>query len=370
MKKLSFHILVLIFFNMSALAQSKYSLADEKLISKSGELVSLQKLRLYKPSGYNGNLLVYQFDLNKKIGNGYSSEADLKVYYDEKKQMIIDTISVRKKNRNILDFFQINGVTLYHGFYDVPSACSDKLIDELDRGECFQDYQDFWADINGREERIISYPMHYYDKDIYYNLSYDANYFVFDEFVSQYLRSTIADSIIRFIQINNDFVETIPWVCKECIRPQIVNGVIYYGKKFFYFPGTDAYDWKIYRTSSFDSTKEELLAEYIEILLISPDGRFILGKKDLFGRKVAVILDVENKRYDYILGRDYLKYNCFYSFVYNKFAFDTKGYIIYIDYPDKFPFSAIGVDARKNQSKKNENIEFWAKFKYSDLDSL
>jgi len=219
----------------------------------------------------------------------------------------------------------------------------------------------------GSEKKIKSYSEHYYDKDIDYNISYSGSDIVLNEFVSQYLRSTKADSIVTIFNIKDELIDKIELVCKECINLQVQNDRLYYGKKFYYFPGTDAYDWKIYQAPKFDLSKSKLLAEYIEILLVSPDGKYILGKKYLHGKDVAVILDTETKKFDYILGRDYLKYKYFFSPAYTLFAFDAGDYIIYIDYPEEFPFNAIGDDAKRKRTTKEDNTKFWERYKHPEL---
>lgn len=369
MKRLIVLLIVAVAFIHCLFPQAKYKLANENVVSKSAELKEIQDDRIYRLFGSNKNQIVYQLNLRNKNKYGdLSSEAVVKLFYDEKIGRVVDSITIKRKGRNVLDFVQLDNVTVYHGFYQVPSKYENKTIDDLDRGEYLQDYQDFWIELNGNEKKIKSFPMHYFDKEVYFNICHTRDCIVLNEYVSTYLRSTKSDSIITVFNFQNGQIASKEFTCKECIKPQIVNEQLFYGKKFYYFPGTDAYDWNIYRTDKFDIPNSELLAEYIEILLVSPDGKYILGKKNLQGKDVAVILDVDAKKFDYLLGRDYLQFDYFFSPAYKKFAFDTENHIIYINYPNEFPFNSIGEDAERKRTSKSEKAVFWEKYNYPALE--
>ncbi|MBO7496436.1 MAG: hypothetical protein J6T98_07770 [Salinivirgaceae bacterium] len=368
MRRLMVLPIVAVVFINSSCSQDKYRLADEIVVPKPAELMAAQKDRLYQLAGYNKNLLVYQLDLRQKDKRGYNSaEAAVKLYYDENKKKVVDTTTIKRQGRNVHRFLQTNDLTLYHGFYQVPSNCENKIIDDLDRGKYLQDYQDFWIELNGKGKKIKSVPEHYLDIDVYYNVCYTGDCMVMTDFVSEYLRSTIADSIITVYSVQNGDVTTKEIACVECVSPQIVKEQLFYGQKFYYLEGCDDYDWKVYRAPNFDLSKSELLGEYIEPLLVSPDGKYILGKKYFQGKAVAVILDVEAKKFDYLLGREYLRYGYFYSPAYKKFAFDTESHIIYINYPQEFPFNSIGEDAENKFTTDSEDAAFWGKYKYPEL---
>jgi hypothetical protein len=343
----------------SLIAQKRYPLAEETIRPKSEDLNKVLSGGLYYPAGKYGNQVVYQVNLKEKTRYGYSNEAEGKVYYDELTGEVSDTLSIKTKGRNILRFLQIDNITLYRGFYHVPDDYSDKIIDELDRGQALQDYQDFWVSLNDSTLKIKSYPEHYSDKDIDYYIDGSGNYVVLNEYVSQYLRSSKADSVIAVFTIENDNIARRELNCGECINSQVQGSRLFFGKKFFYLPGADAYDWKIYSAPLFDLSKRELLAEYIEILLTSPDGKYILGKKQLYGQACFVILDVESKKFDFVIGRDYYKYKYFYSPGLKQFAFDASDRIIYIDYPKEFRFNAIGMEAIPDYTTNEEDSKFW-----------
>jgi hypothetical protein len=362
--------LFIILIQQSIFAQDNYELSNERIVVKPANLVEKQSQRMYSIAGHLGNLLIYQMNIKGIYSFGFSSEAYQKIYYNETNNEIIDSINIQKPGKKILRIIQIDSLILYHGFFKIPQKCENKLIDELDRGEFLLDYQDFWTENKVKNIEIKSYPEHYYDKDINYQIDYSGRYVILDPYVSEYLRSSPSDSIITIYDFHNltsNFPEKKELTCKECINPQIVSDFIYYGKKFFYLSGCDDYDWKIYRAPKFDLSKSELLAEYIEIILVSPDGKYILGKKDLYGKECFVILNTETKKFDYLLGRDYVLYKYFYSPAFKQFAFDTGNYIIYINYPEHFSFNSIGKDVERVHTSKEADRQFWEKHQLPPL---
>src|SRR5688572_19182538 len=228
--------LILCIIKPSVLAQTKYTLSVEKITRKPNELIKLQDQRIYYPSGHKEQLLVYQMNMIGVKPFGYSAEASMKIYYDEKTMRIIDSISLRQSDRKILRINQQNNLTLFHGFYNVPAKFTEKLIDELDRGEFLLDYQDIWIENKGTEQKLKSYSEHYYDKDVEYKVEGSGKYTVISTYVSEDLRSTIKDSVIGIYGPFNENGKSLPSKeisCIECIRPQIVGNCLYYGKKFF-----------------------------------------------------------------------------------------------------------------------------------------
>ncbi|CAD5257216.1 MULTISPECIES: WD40 repeat domain-containing protein [unclassified Imperialibacter] len=359
MQKLIFALLMTV--SNGLIAQEEYHLADELIIPKPDDLRELLSGRVYYPAGSSDDNLVYQVNLRKSTKYGLSSEAVGKVFYNELTNEVIDTLSIKKQGRNILSFIQMDGSTLYRGIFQVPGDLLDKNVDELSRGQFLQDFQDFWISSNGSDTKIRSYPEHYYDRDVDYFLDESGKFVVLNEYVSQYLRSGRSDSTVRIFEIDDDEIKQRDLSCIECINMQVSSGKLFFGKKFFYLKGADVYDWKIYSTPLFDLSKSELIAEYIEVLLASPDGKYVLGKKQNYGRTCFVIVDVAAKKFDFIMGRDYSKYKYFYSPGRRQFAFDTESHFIYINYPKEFPFNAIGPEAAPARTTNEEDSEFWAK---------
>jgi len=78
-----------------------------------------------------------------------------------------------------------------------------------------------------------------------------------------------------------------------------------------------------------------------------------------------VIIEVASKKYQMLLGRDYYKHKSFYSHHENKFAFDFTGYLIYVDFPDKYPFDAL--NWRNEEIPDWTEKEFWSKYQHDPL---
>jgi hypothetical protein len=359
----------LLVISCTGLAQSQYVMAVDRKVPKSNNLIELQKDRHYHPAGRCHDLLVYQFNRKGLTSSGFSGESSFKIYYSELSQIIKDSIDLRKPGRKSTAIMQVDSLTLYHGFFEVPKLAEDKFIDELDRGVLFLNYQDVWLESKTLEVRIQSFPTHYYDKDISYTIDPSGKYVVVGEYVSSYLRSSKADSIITIIQLDDKNVQRVTKreiYCMECINPQVVGDYIYFGQKFNYLRGADVYDWRFYKAPIFDLSKRELIAEYIEPLLMSPDGRFMFGRKSLHGKQTFLILDVKAKKFQYLLGRQYAPNKYFYSPAFNQFGFDRAKDIIYVEYPKVFPFNSIGSHLQPTRPSRVEDSVFWQKFK--DID--
>ncbi|GCC51975.1 hypothetical protein SanaruYs_22060 [Chryseotalea sanaruensis] len=349
----------IIFFLLSFTSSAQYSITDEIIVKKSNDLLLLQKNRNYFPVGNQDEKLVYQ--LNEKIDKslGYSSEATAKVYYEEVARKVIDSFNIKSQNGKILRVKQKNEITIMYGFFSVPYKFREKRIDDLAMGESLLSYQDIWVKTKDENIKLKSYPEHYYDKAVEYSFDNSGKYILINTFVSDYLRSTDADSIIYGYNFSTK--DSFKIFCQSCIKPQIVDDFLYYGKKFYYLKGSDAYDWKIYRAPLNDLTKSELLGEFIEIIEVSPDAKTILCKKNLYGKVVLALLNVSTKKFQYLLGRDYLKLKFFFSPGYNKWAFDLDDEIVYINYPDQFTFKAIDIEMKQIHTTKSENKIFWEK---------
>jgi len=349
-------ILALLTFNGNIYCQ--YHLADEEIVKKPKELNDDDQAIKYIIGNDDGKIV---FSVDSFKNNCYETKALLT--YDEQEQktdnlqdVVIDDDYglIGIKQTNTLELISVYNKSLFNN----RSFCEISDLQNLN--------VKYIADKNNYSFLLENTSN--FEDDVDIMLSDNGRYVIYTPYTGIYLRDTKGDSIITIYDFNNNIKPLIKRLtCKECIKPQIVNEQLFYGKKFYYFPGTDAYDWNIYRTSKFDLPKSELLAEYIEILLVSPDGRYILGKKNLQGKDVAVILDIEAKKFDYLLGRDYLQYDYFFSPAYKKFAFDTENHIIYINYPNEFPFNSVGEDAERKRTSKSEKAAFWEKYNYPAL---
>lgn len=349
-------IIGLLTTNVNVICQ--FQLANEDIVIKPEDLKGDDQTIKYIVGNNDGKIV---FSVDYFNNDCYETKALL--IYDEQKQKTEDYKNVLiDKEYGLIGIKQANALKL-------SSVYNKSLHDNLSFCEI--------SDLHKLHVMYIANKNNYsfqlensnsFEDEVDINLSSDGRYVIHASYTGIYLKDVRGDSIITIYDFNNIDKPLIKELtCKECIKPQIVNEQLFYGKKFYYFPGTDAYDWKIYRASKLDLPRSELLAEYIEILLVSPDGKYILGKKNLQGKDVAVILDVEAKKFAYLLGREYLQFDYFFSPAYKKFAFYTENHIIYINYPDEFPFNSVGEDAERKRTSKSEKAVFWKKYNYPAL---
>jgi len=76
-------------------------------------------------------------------------------------------------------------------------------------------------------------------------------------------------------------------------------------------------------------------------------------------------IDVEAKKYQMLLGRDYFKHKAFYSYYEKKFAFDFEGYLIYVDFPESYPFDAL--NWRNEEIPDWTEKKFWSNYQHAPL---
>ena len=354
------HILAWSTLNASfiASASGQYQKAIETIVPKSHDLMALQVQSSFAPSGKKGHFLVYRVS---RAGKNSSVEQTLKVIYSETARQVIDTATLTNELTRIFDFVQLDSLMVLHGLSSVAEQDKAKALEEFDGKKFIFNYQDIWVQVGSRIFFLKSFAENYYDLDVEYMVNHEQNTVLISTFVSEYLRSSPNDSIISmFTQLPNKkgFISS-EINCRECIKPQIVDEYIYFGKKFEYLHGSDAYDWKIYRAPIGDIRKMELIAEYIEILLVSPDGNYILGKRNLYGKSTLVIVDIKSRKFQYLLGRNYNALKYFYSPGYRRFAFDREADILYLDFPQTFPFQSTGMEAARKHTSRQQDAEFW-----------
>ena len=150
-------------------------------------------------------------------------------------------------------------------------------------------------------------------------------------------------------KVNKEYIP-----CLHCADGYLVGNDFFFTKSNQRDDFSGGFAWKdIYKAPWGKIQDSVKIAAFTEILAISPDGKYILGTRhfDLPNSPCAII-DVEKKKYQLLLGRDYSKADAFYSFKEKKFAFDFDGRIVYVDFPKEFPFDAL--------RKDNPDIPNWS----------
>jgi len=156
--------------------------------------------------------------------------------------------------------------------------------------------------------------------------------------------------------------------CKYCSNGNIVNGSFFFEISNERDDFDNGYEWKdIYKSTLENFTDTVLIAKFSSILAITPDGKYILAERkfDLPNGPRAII-DVENKKYQLLLGRAYHDFTPFYSFKKKKFGFYKNDIIIYVDFPQEYPYDAL---KRVNDDIPSwRNIEYFDKFKHTPIE--
>jgi hypothetical protein len=144
--------------------------------------------------------------------------------------------------------------------------------------------------------------------------------------------------------------------CQYCSNAFLIKNKIYYNKSNERDDFSNGFELKDVYSATwgiFDDTVK--IAKNTTILAIDDSAQYILGKRyyDL-PNGAPVIINIEQKKYQILLGREYYRMDAFYSKKLKKFAYDHKGTIYYIDLPEKFPFNALDyfLDARNTNYKK------------------
>ncbi len=207
------------------------------------------------------------------------------------------------------------------------------------------------------------------DKKIHSSFSSDGNYLLINTLntLSDFYNPEQDDRIALYdlktisgAKVQKKYIQ-----CVHCSDSYLV------GNTFFFTKGRkDGYDGftnkDIYSAPWGNLGDSVKIASNTDLLAISLDGKYILGSRFFDTQSnTNVIIDVESKTYQLLLGRDYHNYRGFYSNTENKFGFSIDGYVVYVDFPTRFPFSAL--------KWKNEGIpdwtekQFWNQFQHQPL---
>ncbi|MGE0089781.1 MAG: hypothetical protein AB7S50_09950 [Bacteroidales bacterium] len=257
-----------------------------------------------------------------------------------------------KKNTNVLYIY--NSYVLYkkYSFKTSSNIEYQKLYVQLNN-------KDFLLDsIDNPDKKVYNYFSEdgknliintFYKMADYYDLEKDNKFDIYS-----------LDSIMK----GKVYKTELP--CSLCTGGRLI------GNKFFFTKArgkddTGNFEWTDIYMASLDNLSDTIkIASFSDILAISPDGKYILGtrRNDLPNYPVA-IFDVENKKYQLMIGRQYSKYRAFYSYEKEKFAFWIEQHIVYIDFPHEYPFDALRKDNPDIPSWSND--EFYKQFEKDPL---
>lgn len=142
--------------------------------------------------------------------------------------------------------------------------------------------------------------------------------------------------------------------CIFCADGYLVGNELFFTRSNLRDDFSNGFAWKNIYKAPWGKLQDSLkIAVFSEILVISPDGKYILATRHFdLPNNPCVIIDVERKRYQLLFGRNYSKATAFYSYKEKKFAFDFGGKIVYVDFPNEYPFDALRRD--------NQDIPKWS----------
>ena len=209
------------------------------------------------------------------------------------------------------------------------------------------------------------------DKKIHSSFSSDGRYLLVNTLntLSDYYNPEQDNRIMVYdlSEIEDGKIDKQYLPCTHCSDSYLVSDQLFFtiGRKDGYngFSNKDIYvaPWENIE----DTVK---IADNTDILAISPDGKYILGTRFWDRQKAtAVIIDVEQNKFQMLLGRDYATHKAFYSYHEDKFAFIFNGYLIYIDFPESYPFDALQWKNEEIPDWTNE--AFWSAYQHSPLPS-
>ncbi len=291
---------------------------------------------------------------------------DKKLYlYDEETKETIPYIELNKNNNKAIGLLVHDSILYQVGYLNLPHEYHYTPINEIpiDKFE----YQDFWLQYRDKNLKIDSFPYHYIDKYIRCNFSEDGKKLICNPYTSVtpgYSPET--DNKIYLYDLKNILKgevtkQVVP--CERCLNTFIINNFYYFNKEVAVGQGYDGFYSNIYKAPLNNINDTIKIAQDIEIINITPDGRYILGCKRLHRKYTVVIIDVESRRFQYILGRDYLSKKNYYSIKEKKFAFDFGTHIVFIDFPEEYPFDALE-NTYFQQTTKEEDKIFWGKYSH------
>ncbi|MEM0941954.1 MAG: hypothetical protein AAGI25_19510 [Bacteroidota bacterium] len=228
-------------------------------------------------------------------------------------------------------------------------------------------YQNLFLQYEGKDYFLDS--IYNADKKIHSSFSADGRYLLVNTLntLSDYYNPEQDNRIMVYdlseIEKGKVGKQYIP--CTHCSDSYLIGDQLFFtiGRK----DGYDGFSNKDIYVAPWGSLKDSVkIARNTDIKAISPDGQSLLGIR-FWDRQqnTAVVVDVKQRKYQMLLGRDYAKRKAFYSYHEKKFAFDFKGYLIYVALPESYPFDAL--EWRNEEIPDWTNKEFWKQFEHSPL---
>jgi hypothetical protein len=331
-------------------SQKRYSFELAK------EVIVLKGLYWYEFPFYYGNSILR--GVANPLGNS------LKFWeYNKKpeKNNVVDSLILR--NQKSIGGMKIDNMFILNGYFNLSDEYVTIPVDALPYSK-FQN-QDTWAYFNGKSTLIKSFPVSYSDKNIAQRISTDKRYLIFNPYYAGIdIQAEPNDNFIYLYdlkKIRQGIVEENKISCDRCYNTYEMNDTLIFGKEFIVEERSIEFTYSnIYKAPMNNINDTTLLARNIELLNITPDGKYILGKQYLYGKSLTIILDVALKKYQYIIGRNYHLEGNFYSYQMQKFAFDFGTHFVYVEFPDAYPYDAM-IPYKIDWYSDADDKAFWEK---------
>jgi hypothetical protein len=300
----------------------------------------------FRPAGRIGNSIVYK---------SKSKSGDVKFYLLDENKFSFNNVfrNIKIDAKNTSNFVVCDSLICYtRAFNSNDDAGYSQIL-------CQKGHQVFVLDSVNNS-----------DKKVHLSISQQRKVVIANSLIeSKDYYNPIQDNRFVFYYFDNERIGKKIQSCKYCADGNLVEDALFFtvakehdvfNEEFSY---TDIYKGGL-SNPLLDSVK---IASFTDIIALSSDGKYVLGERLLdLPNNARAIVDVVNKKYQLLLGRDYSKAKPFFSINKQKFAFDFGGTIVYLNMPTKFPFDAL--------QKNNTEIPNWSdktfykKFEHSPLE--
>ncbi len=269
--------------------------------------------------------------------------------------LAIDTISAQNEHpvdnieiikETIAPFVQhptsiINDDVHRIGFYK-DYIVYEKLIrkgEELDSIELYLNYK--------KTDNYIIRKSIYSDKTIHVSFSETTPLMIINylDFRPEYYDSAIDDYfwIYNLDSLANGILHKDSIYCKYCSDGYVINDKLFFARSNERDDFYDGFALSDIYVAPLDHIEDSVaIARKFRIRAISSDGKYILAQnKNTIRNWSCAIINVEQKKYQVLLGRDYHARQVIYSDEERKFGFIFGEKIVYVDMPQTFPFDAL-----------------------------
>lgn len=355
MKSLILAVLIVNLFSCASCQSfsNSFKTANEIIQKKGNDVATDEKLI---PSGIKEDKVVFTKE-------NYNENPLFYILNENTGEYIFDSINVNDENSKIIKAIRFNDVFLFNGYANLSNKYKGVSLFDIPANEI--EYQDLWIQKNGENYKLDRFPYYFLDK--YYDCSFsdDGKYVICSPYNSSspgYENEEDGFVYIYNIENVNDIKKTL-LNCERCIKSFVVNDSIIFAKEQPIGKGFDGFYTNIFKAPLNDINTKTLLAYHTDLLLVSYEGAYLLGRKKLYGKPdTKIIIEVASNRYQYLLGRDYPAGYCFYARDKKMFGFDLGNQLIYLQNPEYYPFDALKDNGLEKSTSEQENA-FWQKFK-------